>query len=235
MSRIKLWQISAFWKFQGNLKVQIRLEYFCHSVIISTSPTKSSPCSGYFSFSLLFVWNRLQPEFGLTVLTHFYILCCSEKRLEKATGAAFSFCSIKPPSSLISQSPTPSLTFCVKTHDRLYYMVAPSPEAMRIWMDVIVTGAEGYTQFMSWGTTGWAVWLMSESERAPRHLRANLSCSLPQPGLESNSLTACNGWTWADAFEQMRAHSWQGCISVIMRVVFIFHLAVWVEEKKHFE
>uniref|UniRef100_A0AAX7U7R6 Pleckstrin homology-like domain family B member 1 n=1 Tax=Astatotilapia calliptera TaxID=8154 RepID=A0AAX7U7R6_ASTCA len=46
-------------------------------------------------------------------------------------------------------NPTPSLTFCVKTHDRLYYMVAPSPEAMRIWMDVIVTGAEGYTQFMS--------------------------------------------------------------------------------------
>lgn len=229
-------------KISGDLKVQIRLEYFCHSVIISTSPTKSSPCSGYFSFSLLFVWNRLQPEFGLTVLTHFYIFCCSEKRLEKATGAAFSFCSIKTPSSLISQSPTPSLTFCVKTHDRLYYMVAPSPEAMRIWMDVIVTGAEGYTQFMSWGTTGWAIWLMSETERAPRHLRANLSCSLPQPGLESNSLTACNGWTFKgmnnlgpDAFEQMRAHSWQGCISVIMRVVFIFHLAVWVEEKKHFE
>ncbi|XP_068456716.1 pleckstrin homology-like domain family B member 1 isoform X6 [Clinocottus analis] len=48
-----------------------------------------------------------------------------------------------------NKSPNPSLTFCVKTHDRLYYMVAPSPEAMRIWMDVIVTGAEGYTQFMS--------------------------------------------------------------------------------------
>ncbi|XP_042254711.1 pleckstrin homology-like domain family B member 2 isoform X1 [Thunnus maccoyii] len=46
------------------------------------------------------------------------------------------------------KSPNPSLTFSVKTHDRVYYMVAPSPEAMRIWMDVIVTGAEGYTQFM---------------------------------------------------------------------------------------
>uniref|UniRef100_A0A672JX86 PH domain-containing protein n=1 Tax=Sinocyclocheilus grahami TaxID=75366 RepID=A0A672JX86_SINGR len=45
--------------------------------------------------------------------------------------------------------PNPSLTFCVKTHDRLYYMVALSAEAMRIWMDVIVTGAEGYTQFMN--------------------------------------------------------------------------------------
>ncbi|XP_046891300.1 pleckstrin homology-like domain family B member 1 isoform X1 [Hypomesus transpacificus] len=48
-----------------------------------------------------------------------------------------------------TKSPNPSLTFCVKTHDRLYYMVAPSPEAMRIWMDVIVTGAEGYTQFLN--------------------------------------------------------------------------------------
>ncbi|KAG1943961.1 pleckstriny-like domain family B [Pimephales promelas] len=46
------------------------------------------------------------------------------------------------------KSPNPSLTFSVKTHDRVYFMVAPSPEAMRIWMDVIVTGAEGYTQFM---------------------------------------------------------------------------------------
>ncbi|XP_055370258.1 pleckstrin homology-like domain family B member 1 isoform X11 [Betta splendens] len=48
-----------------------------------------------------------------------------------------------------TKSPNSSLTFCVKTHDRLYYMVAPSAEAMRIWMDVIVTGAEGYTQFMN--------------------------------------------------------------------------------------
>ncbi|XP_077312960.1 pleckstrin homology-like domain family B member 1 isoform X5 [Lithobates pipiens] len=50
---------------------------------------------------------------------------------------------------LWKESPNPALTFCVKTHDRLYYMVAPSAEAMRIWMDVIVTGAEGYTQFMN--------------------------------------------------------------------------------------
>ncbi|KAM9175301.1 pleckstrin homology-like domain family B member 1 isoform 7-T7 [Mergus octosetaceus] len=48
-----------------------------------------------------------------------------------------------------AKSPNPALTFCVKTHDRLYYVVAPSAEAMRIWMDVIVTGAEGYTQFMT--------------------------------------------------------------------------------------
>uniref|UniRef100_A0A8C1K8R4 Pleckstrin homology-like domain, family B, member 2a n=1 Tax=Cyprinus carpio TaxID=7962 RepID=A0A8C1K8R4_CYPCA len=46
------------------------------------------------------------------------------------------------------KSPNPSLTFSVKTHERVYYMVAPSPEAMRIWMDVIISGAEGYTHFL---------------------------------------------------------------------------------------
>ncbi|XP_075393177.1 pleckstrin homology-like domain family B member 3 isoform X2 [Tenrec ecaudatus] len=40
------------------------------------------------------------------------------------------------------KSPSPRLTFCVKTYERLFYMVAPNPEAMRIWMDVIVTAAD---------------------------------------------------------------------------------------------
>ncbi|XP_025770654.1 pleckstrin homology-like domain family B member 3 [Puma concolor] len=43
---------------------------------------------------------------------------------------------------LKARSPNPRLTFCVKTYERLFYMVAPSPEAMRIWMDVIVTAAD---------------------------------------------------------------------------------------------
>jgi len=45
------------------------------------------------------------------------------------------------------KSPTPQLTFCVKTYDRMYYLVAPSPDSMRIWIDVLFTGAEGYHQF----------------------------------------------------------------------------------------
>ncbi|XP_026564806.1 pleckstrin homology-like domain family B member 1 isoform X2 [Pseudonaja textilis] len=63
-----------------------------------------------------------------------HLQCAAKKRL------------FPPP---LSVSPNPALTFCIKTHDRLYYMVAPSAEALRIWMDVIVTGAEGYTQFLS--------------------------------------------------------------------------------------
>nr|XP_033819358.1 pleckstrin homology-like domain family B member 3 isoform X1 [Geotrypetes seraphini]XP_033819360.1 pleckstrin homology-like domain family B member 3 isoform X1 [Geotrypetes seraphini] len=41
-----------------------------------------------------------------------------------------------------SMSPHPKLTFCVKTYERLFCMVAPTPEAMRLWIDVIVTAAE---------------------------------------------------------------------------------------------
>jgi len=46
-----------------------------------------------------------------------------------------------------SRSPHPDCTFCVKTVERPLFLVAPSPEAMRIWIDVIFTGAEGYQQF----------------------------------------------------------------------------------------
>lgn len=45
------------------------------------------------------------------------------------------------------KSPNPKLTFCVKTLDRTYYLMAPNAEAMRIWVDVIFTGAEGYREF----------------------------------------------------------------------------------------
>ncbi|KAL1124616.1 hypothetical protein AAG570_001240, partial [Ranatra chinensis] len=45
------------------------------------------------------------------------------------------------------KSPSPKVTFIVKSVSRMYYLVAPSPEAMRIWVDVIFTGAEGYQQY----------------------------------------------------------------------------------------
>uniref|UniRef100_A0A8C4DF39 Pleckstrin homology-like domain family B member 1 n=1 Tax=Dicentrarchus labrax TaxID=13489 RepID=A0A8C4DF39_DICLA len=98
-----------------------------------------------------FVFDRLKRNFSYYVDKHetklkglIYFQAIEEVYYDHLRSATKS-----PPLPVILQSPNPSLTFCVKTHDRLYYMVAPSPEAMRIWMDVIVTGAEGYTQFMS--------------------------------------------------------------------------------------
>lgn len=45
------------------------------------------------------------------------------------------------------QSPRPSLTFCVKTYERLFFLVAPNAEAMRIWMDVIVTATDEHSRY----------------------------------------------------------------------------------------
>ncbi|CAF1681750.1 unnamed protein product, partial [Adineta ricciae] len=46
--------------------------------------------------------------------------------------------------SISLRSPEPrEATFIVKTIERPYYLVAPTVESMRIWVDVIITGAEG--------------------------------------------------------------------------------------------
>ncbi|KAF4076229.1 hypothetical protein AMELA_G00227870 [Ameiurus melas] len=44
-------------------------------------------------------------------------------------------------------SPRPSLTFCVKTYERLFFLVAPSAESMRIWMDVIVSATDEHSRY----------------------------------------------------------------------------------------
>lgn len=44
-------------------------------------------------------------------------------------------------------SPRPSLTFCVKTYERLFFLVALSSESMRIWMDVIVTATDEHSRY----------------------------------------------------------------------------------------
>lgn len=51
------------------------------------------------------------------------------------------------PSVLSPQSPRPSLTFCVKTYDRLFFLVASNAASMRIWMDVIVTATDEHCRY----------------------------------------------------------------------------------------
>lgn len=50
-------------------------------------------------------------------------------------------------SSVSAQSPRPSLTFCVKTYDRLFFLVASNAVSMRIWMDVIVTATDELSRY----------------------------------------------------------------------------------------
>ncbi|GAB0200426.1 pleckstriny-like domain family B member 3 [Grus japonensis] len=47
------------------------------------------------------------------------------------------------PGRAACKSPNPRLTFCVKTYDRLFCLVAPSAEALRIWMDAVLTVTQG--------------------------------------------------------------------------------------------
>lgn len=96
------------------------------------------------------------PHFISTMLTSVYPLLLSlhlfssphMRRLTPPTLLFFLHFFLNITFTSTPKSPNPSLTFCLKTHDRVYYMVAPSPEAMRIWMDVMVTGAEGHMHFM---------------------------------------------------------------------------------------
>ncbi|XP_063736516.1 pleckstrin homology-like domain family B member 3 isoform X2 [Eleginops maclovinus] len=46
-----------------------------------------------------------------------------------------------------NSSPRPSLTFCLKTYDRLFFLVASNPVSMRIWMDVIVTATDEHSRY----------------------------------------------------------------------------------------
>ncbi|KAM9353307.1 pleckstrin homology-like domain family B member 2 [Symphorus nematophorus] len=46
-----------------------------------------------------------------------------------------------------TSSPRPSLTFCVKTYDRLFFLVASNAVSMRIWMDVIVTATDEHSRY----------------------------------------------------------------------------------------
>lgn len=46
-----------------------------------------------------------------------------------------------------TSSPRPSMTFCVKTYDRLFFLVASNSVSMRIWMDVIVTATDEHSRY----------------------------------------------------------------------------------------
>ncbi|GLH11931.1 uncharacterized protein GBIM_16634, partial [Gryllus bimaculatus] len=91
-------------------------------------------------------WNKRWFVFDRSKRTLMYFADRAEK---KPRGGAF-FQSIEEVyvDHLNSvKSPNPQLTFVVKTVERTYHLMAPSAEAMRIWVDVIFTGAEGYQEF----------------------------------------------------------------------------------------
>ncbi|XP_063980545.1 pleckstrin homology-like domain family B member 1 isoform X1 [Diachasmimorpha longicaudata] len=114
-----------------------------HDVTVDTTT-----CSGYLSkMSKKFHhWNKRWFVFDRKRKTLSYF---SDSHSKKARGLIY-FQSIEEvyvDHMNTVRSPQPSLTFIIKTSTRLYHLMAPSPEAMRVWVDVVFTGAEGYHEF----------------------------------------------------------------------------------------
>ncbi|XP_015429767.1 PREDICTED: pleckstrin homology-like domain family B member 1 [Dufourea novaeangliae] len=114
-----------------------------HDVTVDTTS-----CSGYLSkMSKKFHhWNKRWFVFDRKRKTLSYY---SDSSSRKARGVIY-FQSIEEvyvDHMNTVRSPHPSLTFIIKTSSRLYHLMAPSPEAMRVWVDVVFTGAEGYHEF----------------------------------------------------------------------------------------
>ncbi|KAK6622781.1 Pleckstrin y-like domain B member 2 [Polyplax serrata] len=91
-------------------------------------------------------WNKRWFVFDRTKRTLMYFADKSEKK--QRGGTYFQAIEEVYVDHLNSvKSPNPHVTFVIKTHERTYYLMAPTAEAMRIWVDVIFTGAEGYQEF----------------------------------------------------------------------------------------
>jgi len=111
----------------------------------------SSTCHGYLSKigRKLRTWNRRWFVFDRCRRRLDYYADKLESRASARGSVSFqSIQDVYVDHRQAVRSPNPTLTFCVKTTDRTLYLMAPSPEAMRIWIDVIFTGAEGYQQFL---------------------------------------------------------------------------------------
>ncbi|VEN37008.1 unnamed protein product [Callosobruchus maculatus] len=133
----------------SDLDLKQHIESAGHQVVLCPHVIINSiTCRGFLhkKGSKLNSWSRRWFVFDRSKHTFTYYLDKSEKK--PRGGAYFQAIEEVYLDHLNSvKSPNPHLTFIVKTHERLYYLMAPSPEAMRIWVDVIFTGAEGYREF----------------------------------------------------------------------------------------
>ncbi|KAL3276180.1 hypothetical protein HHI36_020898 [Cryptolaemus montrouzieri] len=133
----------------SDLDLRQHIESAGHQVVLCPHVLiNATSCRGFLhkKGSKLNGWSRRWFVFDRSKHTFSYYADKSEK---KARGGAY-FQAIEEvylDHSKSVKSPNPQLTFIVKTHERYYYLMAPSPEAMRIWVDVIFTGAEGYQEF----------------------------------------------------------------------------------------
>ncbi|KAK0170033.1 hypothetical protein PV328_010646 [Microctonus aethiopoides] len=119
-----------------------------HLPLIHDVTVDTTTCSGYLSkMSKKFHhWNKRWFVFDRKRKTLSYF---SDNSSKKPRGLIYfqSIAEVYVDHMNTVRSPQPSLTFIIKTSTRLYHLMAPSPEAMRVWVDVVITGAEGYQEF----------------------------------------------------------------------------------------
>nr|XP_037875782.1 pleckstrin homology-like domain family B member 1 isoform X1 [Bombyx mori] len=109
----------------------------------------SSSCRGYLHKlgAKFHTWSKRWFVFDRETKTFVYYWDKSEKK--PRGGAYFQVIEeVYLDHGNTSKSPNPQTTFIVKTRQRRYYLMAPSGEAARIWIDVLFTGAQGYTEYL---------------------------------------------------------------------------------------
>jgi hypothetical protein len=140
-----------------NFDLKNHVENSGHQLMNQIDPSTKQPlifvnsntCRGYlYKMGQKFkTWNKRWFVFDRTKRTLCYYI---DKHETKLRGSIY-FQSISEVyvdhMRTIKNSPDNKSTFVVKTFDRNFYFVAPSGELMRIWVDVIFTGAEGYHEF----------------------------------------------------------------------------------------
>jgi len=133
---------------QENFDLRSHIETAGHQIeLCKHIVLNSCSCRGYLNKmgARFKTWNKRWFVFDRNKRTLVYY---ADKSENKAKGGIY-FHSISEVyvDHQTSKSVTQRVTFCMKTNDRKYYLMAPSPEAMRIWVDVLFTGAEGYQEF----------------------------------------------------------------------------------------
>jgi len=133
---------------QENFDLRGHIESAGHQIeLCSHIVLNSCSCRGYLSKlgARLKVWTKRWFVFDRNKRTLVYYNDKSETRGKG--GIYFHSISEVYVDHQTSRTANQRVTFVMKTQDRSYLLQAPSPEAMRIWVDVIFTGAEGYREY----------------------------------------------------------------------------------------
>ncbi len=129
----------------NNFDLKQHVENSGHLIDLKSLIINKNTCRGYLlKLGQRFkTWNKRWFIFDRTKRTLCYYL---DKQEIKLRGTVYfqSINEVYVDHMRTIKSPDQKSTFVVKTLDRSFILVAPSPEMMRVWVDVIFTGAEGY-------------------------------------------------------------------------------------------